>query len=57
MFPPSAPFFSARLGRRAAEIAARAQEKDGENLPVSPKLLPHVSAHPATYVVQPEKPG
>jgi len=29
-----APFFSCRLSPRAAEIAARAEEKQGGNLPV-----------------------
>ncbi len=37
MFPSRAPFFRDRLGPRAAEIAAWAEESDGGNLPVSPK--------------------
>jgi len=36
MFPSRAPFFVSRLGSRAAEIAARAEEKGRGNLPVSP---------------------
>ena len=37
MFPPrSAPFFRDRLSTRAAEIAARAEEKERGNLTVSP---------------------
>ena len=36
MFPSSAPFFRDRLGARAAEIAARAEEKVWGNLAVSP---------------------
>jgi hypothetical protein len=36
MFPPRAPFFRDRLSTRAAAIAARAEEKVGGNLTVSP---------------------
>jgi hypothetical protein len=36
MFPSRATFFKDRLGTRAAEIAAGAEEKEGGNLPVSP---------------------
>jgi hypothetical protein len=36
MFPSRAPFFRDRLGPRAAEIAACAEEKERGNLPVSP---------------------
>ena len=35
-FPSRAPFFRDRLGTRAAEIAACAEEKGRGNLPVSP---------------------
>ena len=60
MFPSSAPFFKGRLDTRAAEIAARVEERKRGNLPVSPKPLPRVGAHAptlVTYVVQPRKPG
>jgi hypothetical protein len=36
MFPPRAPFFKDRLGPRAAEIAAWAEEEERGNLTVSP---------------------
>jgi hypothetical protein len=36
MFPLRDPFFKDRLGPRAAEIAARTEEKVRGNLPVSP---------------------
>jgi hypothetical protein len=36
MFPSRAPFFGDRLNSRAAEIAARAEEKERGNLTVSP---------------------
>jgi len=36
MFPSRAPFFRGRLSPRAAEIAARAEEKEWGNLSVSP---------------------
>ncbi len=36
MFPPRAPFFRVRLGPRAAQVAARAEEGESGNLPVSP---------------------
>jgi hypothetical protein len=37
MFPPRAPFFKDRLSARGvATAAARAEEKEGGNLPVSP---------------------
>jgi hypothetical protein len=36
MFPSRAPFFGGRLGPRAAELAAWAEEKEGGNLTVSP---------------------
>jgi hypothetical protein len=36
MFPSRAPFFGDRLGTRAAEIAACAEENRRGNLPVSP---------------------
>jgi hypothetical protein len=36
MFPSRAPFFRDRLGARAAEIAACAEENKRGNLPVSP---------------------
>jgi hypothetical protein len=36
MFPPRAPFFRTRLGPRGARVAARAEEKERGNLPVSP---------------------
>jgi hypothetical protein len=35
MFPSRAPFFRDRFDSRAAEIAAWAEEKEGENLPDS----------------------
>jgi hypothetical protein len=35
MFPSRAPFFRDRPDSRAAEIAAWAEEKEGENLPDS----------------------
>jgi hypothetical protein len=35
MFPSCAPFFKDRFAPRAAEIAARAEEKVAGNLPVS----------------------
>jgi hypothetical protein len=43
MFPPwRAPFFRARLGPRAAAIAAWAEERERGNLPVSPEApSPH----------------
>jgi hypothetical protein len=34
--PPRAPFFRVRLGPRAAQVAARAEEGESGNLPVSP---------------------
>ena len=37
MFPPRAPFFRDRLGPRAAEIAAWAEEEEGGNLTVFPR--------------------
>jgi hypothetical protein len=37
MFPSRAPFFRDRLNPRAAEIAARAEEKERGNLTVSPE--------------------
>jgi hypothetical protein len=37
MFPSRAPFFRDRLSPRAAEIAARAEEKRWGNLPVPPE--------------------
>jgi hypothetical protein len=37
MFPPRAPFFRDRLSPRAAAIAARAEERVGGNLTVSPE--------------------
>ena len=36
MFPSRTPFFKSRLGPRAAEIAAWAEDKEGGNLTVSP---------------------
>ena len=36
MFPSRAPFFGFRLGPRAAEIAAWAEENEKGNLTVSP---------------------
>ncbi|MEN3311778.1 MAG: hypothetical protein V7645_1107 [Actinomycetota bacterium] len=36
MFPSRAPFFKDRLSPRPAEVAARAQEDERGNLPVSP---------------------
>jgi hypothetical protein len=36
MFPLRDPFFRSRLSPRAAVIAARAEEKEGGNLTVSP---------------------
>jgi hypothetical protein len=36
VFPPRAPFLKDRLAPRAAEIAARAEEKRRGNLTVSP---------------------
>jgi len=36
MFPSRAPFFRDRLGPRAAEIAAWAEENEGGNRTVSP---------------------
>jgi hypothetical protein len=36
MFPLRTPFFTDRLGPRAAAIAAHAEEKHRGNLPVSP---------------------
>jgi hypothetical protein len=37
MFPPRTPFFAVRLGSRAAEIAAKAEESTRGNLPVPPE--------------------
>jgi hypothetical protein len=34
------PFFKARLGTRSAQVAARAEEKERGNLPVSPGAPP-----------------
>jgi len=35
MFAPRVPFFTERLGLRAAEIAAAPEERERGNLPVS----------------------
>ena len=48
MFPPRAPFFSARLAARAAEIAANGEEKITGNLPVS--RSPSPASEPKTHV-------
>ncbi len=48
MFPPRAPFFSARLAARAAEIAANGEEKVTGNLPVS--RSPSPASEPKTHV-------
>ena len=47
MFPLRDPFFKGRLGQRAAEIAALAEEKARGNLTVSP-MAPSLDHRPTS---------